>query len=144
MSKELPHDLLAEKSLVGCLLVDGQSFDRINELRLKAKDFYDPRYGMIFEAIGELVVENKAVDYVTICAKLGDKGKLESIGGSAFITELIEEQASSANVFYYGQVVKDKSHVREIIRLGMRVAQMGREHAGKTEDFVEEVEGMFF
>ena len=143
-AKELPHDLLSEKSLVGCLLLDGQSYDQVSDLRLTVKDFYSPQHGITFEAITDLVLENKAVDYVTVCAKLNERGKLEQIGGPSFLTALIEEQASSANIHYYGKIVKDKSRMRDMVRAGMRVASLGREFTGKTEDFVEEVEGLFF
>ena len=52
--QELPHDLLAEKSLIGCLLVDGQSYDDISDLALVKEDFYHPKYGTLFVCIQDL------------------------------------------------------------------------------------------
>ncbi len=48
---ELPHDFLAEKSLIGCVLIDGQSFDDIIDLKFQKEDFYHPKYGVIYSYI---------------------------------------------------------------------------------------------
>ena len=97
-SLELPHDLLAEKSLVGCLIIDGASFDEIVDLGITKTDFYHPKYGIMFDAISELSNKNQAVDYVTVCSKLSDIGKIEAVGGHSFVHEIVEDQASSANI----------------------------------------------
>ena len=143
-TRDLPHDLISEKALLGCLLLDGQSFDQISDLRLEGRDFYSPRHGMVYEAVAELVLENSAVDYVALQGRLNDKGKLESVGGVSFLTDLVEDQASTTNIHHYGKTVKEKSQMRDIIRAGMRVADLGRSYNGKVEDFVDEVEGLFF
>ncbi len=142
--RELPHDLLAEKSLLGCLIIDGQSFAEISDLKMKSEDFFHPQYGAIFEAISDLALGNHPVDYVTVASKLNEFGKLEEIGGSSTISELVDEQASSANIYAYAKTVKDKSSLREILRTSMRVTEMGMGFQGSTEDFIQEVEGAFF
>ncbi len=113
--KELPHDLLAEKSLIGCLIIDGGSFDEISNLSLKQKDFYHPQYGIIFETITDLILNHLPVDYITLCARLKDNGKLEVVGGQAAILEIVEDQAHAANVYHYGKIVKEKSALRDIV-----------------------------
>lgn len=143
-TKELPHDILAEKSLVGCLIIDGMAFDQVADLSLKKEDFYHPQYGHIFESIKELVSDNKAVDYVTVSSKLTEKGLLESIGGTDVLLNIVEEQASVANIYHYAKTVKDKSSMREIVRTAMRVADMGMSYSGKADDYVQEVEASFF
>ena len=82
---ELPHDLLAEKAMVGCLIIDGSVFDEISNLKITSEQFYDPRYGMIFDVIADLSLANRAIDYVTVCSKLSEKGKLEEVGGQSFV-----------------------------------------------------------
>ena len=143
-TNELPHDLLAEKALVGCLIIDGTVFDEISNLKLEPTFFYDPRFGIIYEVIRDLSLANKAIDYVTVCSKLQEKGKLEEIGGQSFILTLVEDQASSANVYEYAKIVKDKSSMRDIIRTAQRVVQMGLTYTGETDDFIQEVESSFF
>ncbi len=143
-TRELPHDLLAERALLGCLIIDGQSFDDISDLKLNKVDFYHPIYGQIFSAIEDLVFSQQAVDYVTVSSKLNEMGKLEEAGGTPAIIELVEEQASSANIYHYAKVVKDKSSMREILRTAMRVTDQGFSYTGKVEDFIQQVEGDFF
>ena len=143
-NKELPHDLLAERSLLGCLIIDGQSFDDVSDLKLEKADFYQPKYGVIFEAISDLALGNQAIDYVTVSSRLNEAGKLEEIGGTSAITDLVEDQASSANIYHYAKTVKDKSSLREIIRTAMRVTDRGLNFQGKTEDFIQDVEASFF
>jgi replicative DNA helicase len=142
--KELPHDLLAEKSLIGCLLIDGESFDDIADLSMAKGDFYHPQYGIIFDSIRDLIIDRKPVDFVTVSSKLSETGQLEAIGGQSFVLEIIEDQASSANVYHYAKVVKDNSSLRNIVRTAMRVAERGMDYQGKVEDFISEVEASFF
>jgi replicative DNA helicase len=142
--RELPHDLLAERSLLGCLIIDGQSYDDVADLQLESVDFYHPKYGIIFEAIKEMVASNLPIDYITVSSKLNEFGKLETIGGTEALTEILEEQASAANIYAYGKVVKDKSSLREIVRTAMRVSEMGVNYQGKVEDFIQDVESKFF
>lgn len=143
-TKELPHDLLAERSLIGCLVIDGGAFDDISDLKLESADFFDRRYGILFDAISDLALENKPVDYVTLSARLKDKGKLAEIGGTEFISGIVEEHATAANIYHYAKVVKDKSAVREIVRTATRVVDQGLNYRGKVEDFIQDVEASFF
>jgi len=143
-NQELPHDLLAEKSLIACLLVDGQSYDEIVDVALAKDDFFHPKYGTLFTCIKDLADSNSPVDYVTVCSKLTERGVLDSIGGSRFVSEIIEDQASSTNIYHYAKTVKDKSSMREIIRTANRVVERGMKFSGSIDDFVQEVEENFF
>lgn len=143
-ANELPHDLLAEKALVGCLIIDGTAYAEISNLKLTSSQFYDPRYGLVFDVITDLSLANRAIDFVTVCNRLKDKGKLEEVGGESFVSSLTEDQASSANVYEYAKIVKDKNSIREIIKTAMRVVQMGMNYNGEAEDFIQDVESSFF
>lgn len=143
--KELPHDLLAEKSLLGCLLIDGESFDEISDLSLARDDFFHPQYGQIFDVIMELVHQSRPVDFVTVCGRLGDSGKIESLGGQSAILGLIEDQASSANVYHYAKTIKEKSTVRKIVKTAKKIMETGTSQSGiAVGDFLSEVESSFF
>ena len=65
-ANELPHDLLAEKALVGCLIIDGTAYAEISNLKLTSAQFYDPRYGLVFDVITDLSLGNRAIDFVTV------------------------------------------------------------------------------
>lgn len=143
-AKELPHDLLAEKTLIGCLLIDGSSFDEISDLKLVRDHFFHPKYGIVYEALADLAYGNSPIDYVTTCAKLKEKGQLEEIGGESFVIEITQDQASAANIYHYAKIVKDKASMRELVRTAMRVAEMGVNYKGQAQEFIQEVEASFF
>ena len=143
-TRELPHDLLAEKAMLGCLLVDNGSFDNITDLNIRSEDFYHPQYGTIFQGIHELSIDSKPFDLVSICAKLTDMGKLEAVGGQSSVLQLIEDTASSANIYHYGKIIKNKSVLRNIVRTSMRITDQGVNFVGNVEEFIDEVESSFF
>jgi replicative DNA helicase len=141
---ELPHDLLAERALIGCLIVDNSTFDEITDVNLEVDDFYHKQYGFIYEGIKDLAVDNKPYDLVSICAKLTDMGKLESIGGQSQIVEILEETASAANIYHYAKIIKNKAVLRQIVRTSMKITDHGMNFVGDVEEFIDEVESSFF
>jgi len=143
-NRELPHDLLAEKAFIGCLLIDNKSFDEVTDIQVTDEDFYHPQYGIIYRGIKDLAVDSKPFDLVSICAKLGDMGKLESVGGQSAILELVEDTASSANIYHYGKIIKNKSVLRNIVRTSMRITEQGLNFVGTVEEFIDDVESSFF
>lgn len=141
---EMPHDLLSERSLIGCLLIDQAAYDRLNEIKIAPEDFYDKRHGMIFQVIKELQQESIVIDFVTVSARLRDHQQLDYIGGEGVLLDIIEYQATSSNVLYYAKTVKDKSLLRQIIRTCHQVVEQSGEWDGPVMDFVSEVESNFF
>lgn len=141
---ELPHDLGAEKALLGCLLIDNSSYDEISDVGLDPVDFYHPQYGIIFQAVKDLHMEAMPFDIVTVASKLNDHGKLERIGGQTALITICDEIGSAANVEYYARLIKQKSTLREIVRNASRIAQTGTNFAGDVDEFLGEVEASFF
>ncbi len=143
-SHELPHDYLTEKSLLGCLIIDSTAFDEMSDLGLRKEDFYNPQFGLIFAAIADLHLTSSPIDYVSVSAKLADSGHIEKVGGQAFILELIEDQASAANIYHYAKIIKDKSILRSVIKTADSVVKTGTNFVGNVSDFIQEVESNFF
>lgn len=143
-STQLPHDFLAEKAFIGCLLIDNKAFDEITDIAIESNDFYHPHYQIIFSGIKDLALESRPFDLVSICSKLQDMGKLEVVGGQGAILELIEDTASSANIYHYGKIIKNKSTLREIVRTSMRITNEGMNFVGSVEEFIDDVESSFF
>jgi len=141
---ELPHDLGAEKALLGCLLIDNHSFDEVSDLGLQRDDFYHPQYGIIFQAIRDLHLEAQPIDIVTVSSRLNDFGKLEQVGGQTTLINICDEIGSAANVSYYGKLIKQKSVLREVVRTATRIMQTGTGFTGDIETFLQDVEQSFF
>ncbi len=141
---ELPHDIGAEKALLGCLLIDNQSFDEISDVNLTKDDFYHPQYGLIFESLKDLHLESLPIDIVTVASRLNDHGKLEKIGGQSALVALCDEIGTSANVEHYARLIKQKGVLRDVVRTASRVMQTGTNFSGDVEAFLAEVEASFF
>lgn len=141
---ELPHDISAEKALLGCLLIDNSSYDEIMDVGLTKDDFYHPQFGIIYQSIFDLHLESMPFDIVTVSSKLNDLGKLERIGGQSALVTICDEVGSAANVEHYAKLIKQKAVMREIIRTATRVMQTGSQFAGNVDDFLQEVESSFF
>lgn len=142
---EMPNDLLSEKSLLGCLLLDGANcFDDISELTISKSDFYHPQHGIIFEAAKNLYDRDMPLDYITLCSELSSMHKLEGVGGEEAILNISQAQASAANAFHYAKIVKDKSSIREIIKTSQNLIARGMSFTGDANEYITEVESQFF
>ena len=142
--RELPHDLLAERAFIGSLLVDNETYDEVSELSLEDADFYHPQYKTIYSSIKDLAIQSKPFDLVSLAAHLNDRGKLETVGGQKALVELLDDTATSANIYHYGKLIKNKSTLRKIVRTSMRITEQGTNFVGDVEEFIDEVESSFF
>jgi replicative DNA helicase len=143
-SKEFPHDLLAERSLIASLIINQSVFDDISDLKITEDDFYDPRLAKIHKAIFELKTRNKPVDYVTVNSILSDMNALEGIGGSLFLTSIVDDHMTDTNAYGYASIIKEKSTLRRIIKTSIEIANEGFEYEGHIKDFISGVETKYF
>jgi replicative DNA helicase len=113
--KQLPHNLDAERNIIGGLLLDSEAWDTVADV-LSGSDFFDKRNQLLFETVKELQSKGLPVDLVTVTDRLNQKGCLADVGGSEYLYDLIESTLSSANIQTYAQLVKEKAIVRNLIR----------------------------
>jgi replicative DNA helicase len=142
--RELPHDIKAERALIASLILNQNVFDDISDLKIVEDDFYDPRLSKIYKGIFELHARNKPVDFVTVNSVLKDLNLLELIGGSNFLTSIVDDHVTDANAYGYGNIVKEKSTLRRIIKTSLEIAHDGFEYEGHVKDFVTDVETKYF
>jgi replicative DNA helicase len=102
----LPHNLDAEASILGGVLLRNEVLSHLDTL--DAEDFYDPRHKVVFTAVRALEAANKPIDVVTIESELDKVGKLDAIGGMAFLGELAMRVPTPDNVMHYAAIVQDK------------------------------------
>lgn len=109
-----PHNTEAEQSILGSMLITSNAvFSAIQ--KLKPEDFYVKRHADIFEAMLELVKEQKPVDLVTTTERLSKMGKMQSADDIKYISDLTQVVPSAANVEYYIGIVEEKSSLRRLI-----------------------------
>lgn len=114
MPGELPHSLEAEQSILGCLLLDTRMQVEVAAF-LHEDDFVSEAHKIIFNAMNEIILQNKPVDIVTLSDLLEKKGELKAVGGIEYLTELISVIPSAANYQHYLDIVHRDSMLRKLI-----------------------------
>jgi len=143
IKKTPPSAVDAEKSVLGCLLLDKDSIIKIADI-LTAEDFYHDHHRFIYECALELFLKSEPIDLVTIATKLQAKQKLELIGGPEYLAELQNEVPISAHIFQYAQIVKHRSTLRKLIKAGNEIMSLGYEEEKNAEELLEAAEKRVF
>ena len=118
-----PHSIEAEQSVIGALLLDNRVFDKLGELR--ADEFYNAGHQYIFEAMHAAWVAGQTFDAVTVSEALKATGKLEFVGGLAYIGALQNAVPSSANAARYALIVRERAKLRGLAAVGAEVSELG-------------------
>lgn len=125
-----PHSIEAEQSLLGGLLLDNNSWDRIAGLVTEA-DFYRDDHRHIFRHIARIVEENKPADVVTVAESLEKSGEAERCGGMAYLGEIANNTPSTANIRRYAEIVHERGVLRELIMAADEIAADAFKPAGR-------------
>jgi replicative DNA helicase len=128
--RTLPHNLEAEKSVLGAVLIQNEAFNYAAEI-LQARDFFRDAHRRIFEKMERLSERSDAIDLVTLKEELIRAGELEEVGGPAYLASLIDGVPRSTNVEYYARIVKEKSTLRALITV---TAQISARAYGADDD----------
>lgn len=115
-SKVFPNDINAEMSVLGSMILDKNAIDTATGI-LKYDDFYSSKNGDIYKSIINLTDKGEIVDYITLSEELKKDGKLEYIGGMAYLMELTNFVPGPTNVHAYSEIVKEKSIFRYLIKM---------------------------
>ncbi|MDD2907402.1 MAG: replicative DNA helicase [Candidatus Gracilibacteria bacterium] len=143
MLKVPPHSIEAEQSVLGSILIDKDCFITIGDL-LKDSDFYVETNSIIFGVMFDLYKHNKPIDLITVKEKLDDKKLLDKIGGISYLAELTEIVPTTANVFEYAQIVKNKAVLRNLIKAGNEIISYGYDEDKSINDLLEKTEKSVF
>ncbi|MBQ9322358.1 MAG: replicative DNA helicase, partial [Eubacterium sp.] len=111
----LPHSTEAEQSVIGSMLMGREAIMTASEI-LQREDFYQPQFGIVFEAMLDLYNAGKAVDVITLLNRLKEKDVPPEISDMEFVRDLLTAVPTSANIRYYAEIVREKSILRNLIR----------------------------
>lgn len=115
-----PHNIEAERSLVGSILLDQDAMIKIGD-KVNPENFYDPANKEIFFALRELFEERKPIDIVTLSSSLKKKKLLTKVGGSAYLTKLINAVPTASHVEEYADIVHEASMRRDLIATAAQI-----------------------
>ena len=117
-----PQSIEAEQSVLGALLLDNAAWDKVADL-IGAGDFYTQDHRVIFQYVGQLIEQNRPADTLTVAEILQRSGKLEEVGGQAYLGQLSLNTPSAANVRRYAEIVRDRSIMRALASAATRIAE---------------------
>jgi replicative DNA helicase len=107
------YSIQAEQGLLGGLILDP---DKIKDINLQPEQMYRPQHVHIFRTMLEIDSGNEPVDFVTLTARLAEKGLIEDVGGIGYLAQLSETTPSTSNIKYYEKIVWSKWRDREVVR----------------------------
>jgi len=141
--RTLPHNLEAEKSVLGAILIHNEAFNHAAEL-IDSRDFFRDAHRRIFEKMIVLSERGDAIDLVTLKDELQRSSELEEVGGPAYIASLADGVPRSANVEHYARIVKEKSTLRNLIHSANRILSTAYEAEQDADLILDDAEKAIF
>ena len=139
-----PHSMEAESSVLGGLLLDNASWDRVGDL-LVENDFYRFENRLIFSSVAALINANKPADVITVYESLQNMGRAEEVGGLSYLNSLAQYVPSAANIRRYGEIVRERSILRKLVTASDEIATHAFNPQGKQVDqILDEAEQKIF
>jgi replicative DNA helicase len=138
-----PHDLDAEMSVLGSILLDPLSVAKVLQF-LHPEDFYRENNGQVFRAALDLFAAGEPIDNVTLAAQLQTMGMLERVGGRAQLASMQSAVPTAANIEYYGRIVKEKAYKRRLISAGSNIAGFGYDDGVEAEEAINQAQSLVF
>ena len=142
-TKQVPHDIAVEESLLGALLWNAERFHDVVDI-VEQEAFYSPRNRHIFEAMFTISQRGGAIDVVTIGTHLADTDRLDGIGGREFLTQLIERSPSTVHPDSYAKIIQDKYTRRRLQQSGINIAELSGAEEKEVEVILDESEKELF
>ncbi|HEY8862778.1 MAG TPA: replicative DNA helicase [Candidatus Dormibacteraeota bacterium] len=138
-----PHDLDAEMSVIGSVLLDPLSVAKVLQF-LHPEDFYRENNGQIYRAALDLFAAGEPIDNVTLAAQLQTMGLLDRVGGRAQLASMQGAVPTAANIEYYGRIVKEKAYKRRLISAGSNIAGFGYDDSVEAEEAINQAQSLVF
>ncbi|PIU99317.1 replicative DNA helicase [Candidatus Wolfebacteria bacterium CG03_land_8_20_14_0_80_36_15] len=138
-----PQDIDAEKSVLGALMLEPNAIIKVADVLL-SKDFYKPEHQTIFQAILELFEKSKPIDILSVTSRLKEKKQLKDVGGSSYLTELVNSVPTTAHINYYADLIKKKSIFRGLITASSEINEKAFVADQEADEFLDEVERKIF
>jgi replicative DNA helicase len=135
-----PHSVEAEQAVLGGLMLDNAAWEQVAD-RIAEEDYYRTDHRLIFRAMSELSSQDKPFDAVTLSEWLQARGQLEQAGGLAYLATLVRDTPTAENVKAYADIVRERSVLRQLIRVGGSLADAAYRPEGRSTvelvDFAE-------
>jgi len=119
-----PQNIEAEQSLLGSLMLDKNAIIKVADF-LMPQDFYRGNHQEIYRACQELFEKGEPIDLLSLSNRLKERGKLEEVGGSGYLTELVNYVPTASHVLNYAKIVQRKKILRDLIEASHEIGLLG-------------------
>jgi len=143
LERALPHNLEAERSILGAVLLDNHFLNAAVE-RIRTDDFFLPQHRYIFERMVQLAEKNQAIDTVTLMEDLTRRGELEAAGGIAYLSTLADGLPRITNVDHYARIVKEKAVLRNLIHSASAIQEQALAAGDDADVILDRAESIIF
>ena len=138
-----PHSSEAEKSVLGSMIMDHDAVVTALEI-LTREDFYEQRYGIVFETMKELDDAGRPIDPVTLTEALTRKNLPAELVGPSFVADLVTSVPTSASVRYYAEIVREKASLRRLIKAASEIENEAYQGQDTTAAIMDNAEKTIF
>ncbi len=139
-----PYSLEAEQSVLGGLLLDNTAWEKIADA-VSDSDFYRADHRQIYRHISALIEDNKPADALTVAESLERSGRLEEVGGQAYIGALAVNTPSAANIRRYAEIVRERAIMRKLAEVGTEITESVFSPLGRSaKDLLDNAEKQVF
>lgn len=138
-----PQNLEAERNVIGGVLIDDEAVYKVVDT-LREQDFYDPKHRIIWQAIVSLVRSSQAIDVITLTSYIKKNKLISRSGGPAYLTELVADTISSANILDYALLIKEAATRRNLISLSGQISELARAEEQALGEIMDKVESQVF
>ena len=141
--RTLPHNLEAERSVLGAILIHNAAFNVAAE-RIDSGDFFRDAHRRVFDTMVDLNERGQAIDLVTLKDELARSGDLDDVGGAAYIAALADGVPRSTNVEHYARIVKERATLRHLIQSANRILGMAYKAEEDADTLLDQAEQEIF
>jgi len=138
-----PQNLVAEQSVIGSMLLDKNAVVKAIEI-LRPDSFYRDAHRFIYEAVLDLFDRGEPVDLVTVTEALRKSGKLDGVGGSVYVADLLNSVPTAANVEHYAKIVEEKATLRRLIEAGTKIVSDAFQEPEDVDQILDQAEKAIF
>src|SRR5512142_404238 len=141
--RTLPHNLEAERTVLGAILLHNDAFNLAAEL-IDSGDFFRDAHRRIFDRMVALAERGNAIDLVTLKEELSRAGELDEVGGPAYIAALVDGVPRSMNVEHYARIIKEKATLRRLIYSANKIVSSAYDAEEDADVILDQAEHAIF
>ncbi|MBP6342549.1 MAG: replicative DNA helicase [Candidatus Omnitrophica bacterium] len=138
-----PQNTEAERAVLGAMMIDDEAIGVAIE-HIDSSYFYETSHQKIFSAIIDLYSNRKNVDFITLSDQLKTQGLMDAVGGASYLSRLVDQVPSAANIRHYANIVKEKGVQRKLIKNATEIISRSYEKGVNVEELVDSAEQLIF